>query len=172
MTMHPSADLVTKAESFAAICICPVTRMIRGCPRHSPGDTGTPESHHAMLIRIIENQEKIMAAQDDINAAVTAVTGLLTDVGAKLADANTQLATLATDLTAIQAQIANGQPVNTAALNTAVGNVAAVQASLDSTSAALDAAVANVTAVASPPAPAAPAAPAAPVSAGDTGSAA
>jgi peptidoglycan hydrolase CwlO-like protein len=170
--MHPSENLVRRAESFAEICICTPVRMVRGCPRHSPGDSGTPESHHHMLIRIIENQEKIMTelsqAQTDINTAVEVVTGLLTDVGDKLADVNTQLGTLATDLLAIQQQIANGQPVDTSALNTMVGNVAAVQASLDSTSAALDTAVANVTAVASPPAPAVPAEP---VAGGDTGSA-
>ena len=66
-----------------------------------------------------------MTAQDDINNAVTVVTGLLSDIQARVTDANTQLGTLATDLTAIQQQIAAGQPVSTAALDTVVGNVAA-----------------------------------------------
>ena len=101
-----------------------------------------------------------MTAQDDINNAVTVVTGLLSDIQARVTDANTQLGTLATDLTAIQQQIAAGQPVSTAALDTVVGNVAAVQASLDSMGAALDTGVANVTAVAVPPAPAPAPAPA------------
>ncbi len=118
--------------------------------------------------------EKLMAAQDDINAATAAITGLLTDIQAKVADATTQIGTLGTDLTAIQQQIASGQPVDTSALNTAAGSVASVQASLDSMGAALDTAVQNVTAVASPAA--VPAEPPAgtgtgTVAAGDSGSA-
>lgn len=79
-----------------------------------------------------------MAAQDDINAAVASVTALLSDISA-------QNVTIGTDLTAIQAQLAAGQPVDTSALDSAVANVQSVQA-------ALDQAVAAVSAVAAPPA--------------------
>ena len=150
--MHPSADLIIKAESFAAICVCPVTRMIRGCPRHSPGDAGTPESHHHMLIRIIENQEKIMTAQSDIDAATAALTALTGDVATNV----NQLVNV--DVPAITAAIAAlPASVDTTALDAAV-------AAASGTAASLDSAVASVTAITSPPA--------APVSGGDSGSAA
>lgn len=69
--------------SLESICICTVTRMLHGCPRHSPGESATPQSTHAMLIRILENQEKIMAAIDDLKQAdadlAAAVTQAITD---------------------------------------------------------------------------------------------
>lgn len=84
----------------------------------------------------------LMAAQDDINTAVQVVTSLL-------ADLQTQTSSLVADLTAIQAQIAAGQPVDTTALDAAVNSAAGVQQ-------ALDAAVANINTQAAPPAPPAP----------------
>lgn len=151
--MHPSANLVTRAESFAAICICPATRMIRGCPRHAPADSGTPESHHHMLIRIIENQEKIMAAQDDINAAVSAVQAVTADLTSAASNIQAEVASLNSQLAA-----AGSATVDTSALNAAIAPLQAAQAAVD--------------ALETPAAPAAPAAPATPVSGGDTGSAA
>lgn len=94
----------------------------------------------AALKRIEQKADRIMTAQDDINNAVIAVTGLLTDISA-------QVAQLGTDLTAIQQELASGQPVSTTALDSAVQQVSAAQA-------ALDTAVASITglAPAAPPA--------------------
>jgi hypothetical protein len=80
----------------------------------------------------------LLTAQDDINAAQAAITALLTDIQA-------QVATLATDLTAIQAELAAGGQVSTTALDSAVGQIGAVEA-------ALDQGVAAVTTAATPPA--------------------
>lgn len=119
--MHRAADLVTKVEGFTSICICTATRMVRGCPRHAPGDTGTPESHHAMLIRIIENQEKIMAAQDDINAAVSAVQAVTADLTSAASNIQAEIAALQ----------AAGVTVNTTALDAAIAPLQAAQAAVD-----------------------------------------
>ena len=159
--MHPSADLVRKAESFTAVCICSATRMVRGCPRHSPADSGTPESHHHMLIRIIENQEKIMTElsqqQADVNTAATALTNAANAISTVAADLAGVLANIQAQLAALQ----NANPaVDTSALDTAVQGIAAPLAALQAADAALDA-------IETP----APAAPATPVITGDTGSA-
>lgn len=120
--MHRAADLVTKVEGFTSICICTATRMVRGCPRHAPGDTGTPESHHAILIRIIENQEKIMAAIDNLQAADVAlkdeVTTALTDFAAALSTANGSndpaIQAVADDMNAMVTQIQGADPATPA----------------------------------------------------------
>jgi multidrug efflux pump subunit AcrA (membrane-fusion protein) len=94
----------------------------------------------AALTRIEQQIGQIMTAQDDINTATTAITSLLADVSA-------QVTQLGADLTAIQAELASGQPVNTTALDSAVQQVTATQAALDS-------AVASITGLApvTPPA--------------------
>lgn len=147
--------------SLESICICTVTRMVRGCPRHAPGDTGTPESHHAMLIRIIENQEKIMTAQDDINAAVTAIQAVTSDLVSAAGNIQTEIANLNSQLAAA------GQPqVDTTALNAAIAPLQAAQKAVDAL---------ETPASTTPPAPGsgtpAPVTPAepAPVAAGDSG---
>lgn len=80
----------------------------------------------------------LMSQQDAIDSAVQALTAVLTDVQA-------DAATLVTDLTALASSVAAGQPVNTDALTALVANAQSVQA-------ALDAATAQVTAIAPPPA--------------------
>lgn len=120
--MHLSADLVRKAESFAAVCVCTATRMVRGCPRHSPGDTGTPESHHHMLIRIIENQEKIMTALDNLQAADAAlkseVATALTDFATALQNSGSAndpaIQAVADDMNAMVTQLQGADPANAA----------------------------------------------------------
>jgi hypothetical protein len=72
----------------------------------------------AQLRRIEQKVDKIMAAQDDINAAVTTFQGLLTDASAQVQKIGALLA-------------AGGTPADTSALNSLVGQVPAVQASLD-----------------------------------------
>lgn len=157
--MHPSANLVTKAESFAAVCICTATRMVRGCPRHAPSDTGTPESHHHMLIRIIENQEKIMSElsqqQTDVNAAATALTTAAATITTVANDLGTVLANIQAQLAALAAA---NPAVDTSALDTAVAGISGPLAALQAADAALDA-------IETP----ASTTPAAPVSSGDTG---
>lgn len=127
--------------TLEAICICTVTRMLRGCPRHCPGQHATPESTHHMLIRILENQEKIMTAQSDIDAATAALTALTGDVATNV----TQLVNV--DVPAINAAIAalKAQGVDTTALDAAV-------AAASGTASSLDSAVGQVTAISSPPA--------------------
>lgn len=74
-------------------CICDVLgRLVRGCPVHAPGEQGTFESIHVMLIRILQNQEKIMADVTNLQAADNAlkaeVTQAITDWAAQLSSAN------------------------------------------------------------------------------------
>lgn len=109
------------------LCICDVLgRLVRGCPLHAPIWQATPESTHVMLIRILQNQEKIMAAQDDVNAAVTAIQAVVTDLGTAATNIQAEIANL-------NAQIAagGGQPVDTTALDTAVTALKQAQAGVD-----------------------------------------
>lgn len=123
-----------------SFCICLPGRLTRGCPDHSPAQAATLESIHQMLIRIIDNQEKIMSEQSNIDADVTALTAVATDIQA-------QVSQLGTDVTAIQAALAALPPsVDTTALDAAV-------ASLSSTQASLDSAVGSVTGLVPPAAP-------------------
>ena len=66
----------------------------------------------------------IIMSQTDINNAVTAITGLLTDLG-------NQTSAILADVTAIQAALANGQPVDTSQLDSVVSGVQAVDTALD-----------------------------------------
>lgn len=93
------------------------------------------EEHLTSLERKVN---QIMSEAADIANAVTVVTNLLNDVSS---DNQTILA----DITAIQDQIANGQPVDTSALDAVIAKVSNVQSGLDS-------AVENLSNVASPPA--------------------
>lgn len=77
-----------------------------------------------LQLQLIEKVEKLMTSQQDVDAAVTAVQGLLTDV-------QTQVTAIATDVTAIQQLLANGQTVDTTALDSVVATVQGVQSSLD-----------------------------------------
>ena len=85
----------------------------------------------ARLDAIDEKLEQIMTEQADIDAATAELTTIVTDVQA-------QIGTLGTDFTAIQAEIANleaqiaaGGTVNTAALNAAVAQAQSTLAGLD-----------------------------------------
>lgn len=80
----------------------------------------------------------VSAQQADINAAVTAVTSLLTDIG-------NQTTQILAAVTAVQQDLANGTPVDTTALDSAVSGIQAVDS-------ALDTAVTSLAAVATPPA--------------------
>jgi ABC-type transporter Mla subunit MlaD len=74
----------------------------------------------SILARIEGKVDQLMAAQDDINAAVTAVNSFLTDLSTQVADIKAALAAGG-----------GGTPVDTSALNTAVGQFPAAQAALD-----------------------------------------
>jgi predicted trehalose synthase len=93
----------------------------------------------SLVQEINTNVGKLMTQQQDIDNAVTAITGLLTDVAA-------QVAQLGTDLAALQAALAGGTPVSTAALDSAVAQVQATQTALDS-------AVSSITSLTPPAAP-------------------
>jgi hypothetical protein len=100
----------------------------------------------AQLDRMEVNEERIIMSQQQIEADVTALTAVFTDV-------QTDVGTLVTDLTAIQGELAAGNPVSTASLDALVASATGIQSSLDT-------AVSNITAVATPAAPApAPAVP-------------
>lgn len=158
--MHRAADLVTKVEGFTSICICTATRMVRGCPRHAPGDTGTPESHHAMLIRIIENQEKMMSqSQSDVDAATAFDTQLDTDLKALTAQVGNGTAAFDAAIAALKAA---NPGVDTSGLVAAQAVLAGDQPNLD----------AAVAAQAADPNIAPPAAPAAPADGSDSAPAA
>lgn len=123
-----------------SLCLCPRGGLLHGCPRHAPSEAATLESIHFMLIRILENQEKIMATQDDIDAAVAQINTTMTDL-------QNQSAAIGTDVTAIQAALAALPPsTDTSALNAAVASLAQNQA-------ALDASVGGLSAVVPPAAP-------------------
>jgi hypothetical protein len=100
-----------------SLCICSLGRLIHGCPQHWPADGATPESTHAMLIRIITNQEKIMAAIDNLLAADVAlkaeVTQVITDWQAALAAAGStdpQVQSVANDMTGFVSQLQAADP--------------------------------------------------------------
>jgi fructose-specific phosphotransferase system IIC component len=69
--------------------------------------------------------DSIIVSQSSIDNAVTVVSNLLTDL-------SNDNQTILADLTAIQSAIANGQPVDTTALDAVVGRVQNVQAGIDS----------------------------------------
>lgn len=109
-----------------SFCICPLGRLVHGCPEHAPADEATLQSIHSMLIRIIENQEKIMAAQDDVNAAVSAIQAVVTDLA-------TAASNIQAEIAALNSQIAagGGTPVDTSALDAAVTSLQQAQAGVD-----------------------------------------
>lgn len=76
------------------------------------------------LVQIAKQLGEIMTAQSDIDAAVTAFTAMLTDM-------QNDAATLVTDVTAIQAALASGNPVDTSALDSVVAGASAIQSALD-----------------------------------------
>jgi hypothetical protein len=98
-------------------CICLPGRLTHGCPDHAPADAATLESIHAMLIRIINNQEKIMADVTGLQAADAAlkaeVTQAITDWQAALAAANGDQAAVdavTADMTATVQQLQAADP--------------------------------------------------------------
>jgi phage-related protein len=127
-----------------SFCVCPPGGLVRGCPEHAPSETATLESIHFMLIRILENEEKIMATQAEIDAAVTQINATMTDVQAQVTQMGTDVTAIQTAISAIPASF------DTTALDTAVASLAQTQATLDT-------AVGTVTALV-PPAAAPPAA--------------
>lgn len=112
-----------------------------------------------LLQLTVENQlllEEIMSEQSDIDAQTAAISAAEQNLTKLLGDVNTHIGS-------IQSEVQNlkGQGVNTAALDAAVGNLAAVVSaaqSADTAAAAADTAAAPAPAPA--PAPAAPATPA------------
>jgi len=88
---------------------------------------GIPGQIREILAGIQQLQQKVNAMseqQTDINNAVTAITGLLTDLG-------NQTTTILADVTAIQAALQAGQPVDTTALDSAVSGIQSVDTALD-----------------------------------------
>ena len=75
---------------------------------------------------ILENQEKIMAAQDDINAAVSAVQAVTADLTSAASDIQAEIATLNSQLAA-----AGSATVDTSALDAAIAPLQAAQAAVD-----------------------------------------
>lgn len=96
-----------------SFCICPLGRLVHGCPEHAPSEVATLESMHAMLIRIISNQEEIMADVTALQAADTAlkaeVTQAITDWQAQLAAANGDQAAVDAVTADMQATVAQLQ---------------------------------------------------------------
>jgi chromosome segregation ATPase len=104
------------------------------------------ESHgevREQLSDINEKLEKIIMSQQNLENDVTALTAVFTDIQG-------DVGTLVTDLTAIQSELAAGNPVDTSSLDALVTTAQGIQTSLDS-------AVAGITGAATPPAPPAPA---------------
>jgi hypothetical protein len=91
------------------------------------------------LVRIQHELGELKVGQADIQAAVQTFTTVLADVQA-------QAAQLVTDVTEIQQIVASGQPVDTSALDNIASQAAGVQNALDS-------AVQQVTALATPSTP-------------------
>ena len=125
-----------------------IASLTRGgsCCCSTPGITTQLGVIRAQLDRMEANEERIIMSQQQIENDVTALTAVFTDVQA-------DVSTLVTDLTAIQGELAAGNPVSTASLDALVASATGIQSSLDT-------AVSNITAVATPAAPApAPAVP-------------
>lgn len=100
-----------------SFCICLPGRLTHGCPEHNPADEATLESIHQMLIRIINNQEKIMADVTGLQAADAAlkaeVTQAITDWQAALTAANGDQAAVdavTADMNATVAQLQGADP--------------------------------------------------------------
>ena len=75
---------------------------------------------------ILENQEKIMAAQDDINAAVSAVQAVTADLTSAAANIQAEIAALNAQITA-----AGGTAVDTTQLDAVIAPLQAAQAAVD-----------------------------------------
>lgn len=111
-------------EDIGKLCICRDGPTVPGCPEHAPvyGEplpVATPQSIHAMLVRLIRNQEKIMTALDNLQAADTAlkneVTQAITDWQAQLAAAaanDPAIQAVADDMSATVAQLQGADPAN------------------------------------------------------------
>lgn len=104
-------------ESVAGICIC--FPPVPGCPAHAPGDYATPQTHHRILIRLLEQQAAILTTQEKI------MTQQQSDVDAATAF-DTQLDT---DIKALTAQVTNG----VAAFDAAIAALKAANPDVDTT---------------------------------------
>lgn len=86
-------------------------------------------SVHAMLVRILENQEKIMTEmsqqQADVNTANEAILALLAGIQADIATLNTAVPALLAAIGSLPAT------VDTTALDAAVAQIAQTRANLD-----------------------------------------
>lgn len=92
--------------TLGSVCICTLDRVVRGCPRHAPSDWATLESIHRMLIKSLENQEKIMADTTNLLAADTA---LQAEVATVISDWQTTLASANGDQTVVDQVTADMQ---------------------------------------------------------------
>ena len=89
-----------------SFCICLPGRLTHGCPDHNPAEAATLESIHQMLIRIIDNQEKIMA---DVTGLQAADTALKSEIATFIADWQAALAAANGDQAAVDAVTADMQ---------------------------------------------------------------
>lgn len=87
-----------------AFCICLPGHLTRGCPEHAPSGAATLESIHAMLIKILQNEEKIMA---DVTALQAADTALKSEIATFIADWQAALSAANGDQAAVDAVTAD-----------------------------------------------------------------
>jgi hypothetical protein len=100
-----------------------------------------------VLKSIDKKVEKIMTVQADLAADATAISGAFTEVQTTLTDMAAQVTQIGTDVAAIQTALANGQPVDTSAIDALAAQAATLQASVQSADSSLDTAVQSVTAL-------------------------
>lgn len=105
----------------ARACICFADQVIHGCPLHWPSTAATAESTHRMLTRILETQEKILAAIDDLQTADASlqqtVSKVLADFAAALTAAQgdpAKVEQVVTDMNAMAAQLTAADPATPA----------------------------------------------------------
>jgi ABC-type transporter Mla subunit MlaD len=81
----------------------------------------------------MHDAERILEVLATIDGKLDILMSAQSDVDAAVAELNTFLANLASQITAIQSALAagGGVPVNTAALNSVIGQVPALQSALD-----------------------------------------
>ena len=116
----------------------------------------------ARILAAIQNQlivlnakvDKLTSQQAQLDADVQALTAVMTNVQAQNMTLGTDLTAIAAEIAALQAQIANAQPVSLDALNALVVSAQSTQAALDST---VSTATGMVPAPAPAPAPTPPA---------------
>lgn len=102
------------------------------------------------LIHLNRKVEEVMTSQASIDADVQTLSGVLQGVSDVVSDTNTQAGNLVTAVAALAQQLANGQPVSTADLDSLAANAGAVETALQQADAALDSAVASTQALVTP----------------------